>query len=100
MSIRESVRISENIEREAAMLIDRFSSSVFIFPEMEGGNIFDFVVKNRQPQNQRRLNNFAPQVAKDLLSGLAVSSALSLYYLLNGDETDLEPLSSTSTQKT
>ncbi|KAG8953130.1 hypothetical protein FRC04_003078 [Tulasnella sp. 424] len=59
------------LELQLSRRDDVHSRIMFIFPEMEGGNIFDFVVKNRQPQNQRRLNNFAPQVAKDLLSGLA-----------------------------
>ncbi|KIO26320.1 hypothetical protein M407DRAFT_24406 [Tulasnella calospora MUT 4182] len=37
---------------------------------MKGGNLFDFVMRNRKSQNQRDLSDFAPRVAKELLSGL------------------------------
>ncbi|KAG8964448.1 hypothetical protein FRC00_002353 [Tulasnella sp. 408] len=49
---------------------DVHSRIIFVFPEMRGGNLFDFVVKNRKSGNQRHLNSLAPNVAKQLLSGL------------------------------
>ncbi|KAG9041976.1 hypothetical protein FS837_011508, partial [Tulasnella sp. UAMH 9824] len=49
---------------------DVHSRIIFVFPEMRGGNLFDFVVKNRKSGNQQHLNSLAPKVAKQLLSGL------------------------------
>ncbi|KAG8892711.1 hypothetical protein FRC01_013986, partial [Tulasnella sp. 417] len=46
------------------------SQIIFVFPEMEGGNLFDFVIKSRKSHTKGYLINFAPKVAKDLLSGL------------------------------
>ncbi|KAG8897663.1 hypothetical protein FRC00_003969, partial [Tulasnella sp. 408] len=43
---------------------------VLVFPEMEGGNLFDFVVGHRAGGNQDFLNGIAHKLAKDLLSGL------------------------------
>ncbi|KAG8957716.1 Meiosis-specific serine/threonine-protein kinase mek1 [Tulasnella sp. 408] len=43
---------------------------IFVFPEMEGGDLFKFVVGQRRDNNQGLLNTLAHKVAKDLLSGL------------------------------
>lgn len=50
--------------------------SVFVFPEMEGGDLFSFVVGQRREDSQNLLNTLVHKVAKDLLSGLKVSSFL------------------------
>ncbi|KAG8922129.1 hypothetical protein FRC01_014437 [Tulasnella sp. 417] len=43
---------------------------ILVFPEMLGGNLFNFVVGQRKEKNQGLLNELAHQVTMDLLSGL------------------------------
>ncbi|KAG8953148.1 hypothetical protein FRC04_003096 [Tulasnella sp. 424] len=69
LQILRSLRHENVLELQVYRRDELHKQIIFVFPEMIGGNLFDFVRRNRCPVKQVRLSNkLAPSTAKQLLS--------------------------------